>query len=343
MKLVFSIIFLAIIFSSCSVDPEIKPIAAADDIKEIIPDGWPNPIYNFNNNPLTPNGFILGRELFYDPILSYNNTVSCGTCHQQFAAFANGGHSVSHGVNGLLGKRNSPALQNLNWHPSFMHDGGVINLELQPIAPISNPIEMHETIANVVSKLNSSSKYRDLFKKAYGDETVNSQRMLKAMAQFMGTMYSYNSKYDNVKNGKDAFNANEQAGYSLFIQKCANCHTEPLFSDFQYRSNGLSVDPLLKDSGRAHITQLPQDLYKFKTPSLRNIEKTSPYMHDGRFNTLDECLDHYNSGITNTINLDPILVSGIALSTQQKADLISFLKTLTDYKFINDTRFADPN
>ena len=338
MKKLFSILLISSITFSCSVDPEIKPVITEDEIKEVVPEGWPTPVYNFSNNPLTLDGFTLGRYLFYDPILSSDNTISCGSCHQQFAAFANSGHDVSHGVNGLLGTRNTPAIQNVNWLPAFMHDGGINHIEVMPLGPITNPVEMNETMANVVAKLSASGKYKQLFTKAYGDDMVNSQRIFRAIAQFMGTMYSYNSKYDKVKSGDESFTAQEQAGYSLFVQKCASCHKEPLFSDYDYRNNGLVA---YLDSGRAHITGNAADRYKFKTPSLRNIEKTAPYMHDGRFYTLDQCLNHYVSGIVNSPTLDPTLVGGISLSTQDKNDIIAFLKTLTDTKFLTDPRYSE--
>ena len=335
---IFSFIILA---SSCSVDPEIKPIIEEDDIKEIIPPGWPQPVYTFSTNVLTLDGFNLGRTLFYDPILSLDNSVSCGSCHQQFAAFAHSGHDVSHGIYGLLGNRNAPTLQNLNWNPTFMHDGGILNIEVMPLGPITNPVEMNETMPNVISKLSTSGKYKQLFTKAFGDDLINSQRIFRAIAQFMGTMYSYNSKYDMVKLGKENFTAQEQSGYNLFVQKCSSCHTEPLFTDYQFRNNGLSVNVAYNDSGRAHITGNAADRYKFKTPSLRNIEKSDPYMHDGRFTTLDQCLEHYNSGIVNSPTLDGQLLSGISLSAQNKADIIAFLKTLTDTKYLTDFRFTD--
>lgn len=341
MKHLFLILCVSFTVVSCSVDPEIKPEVPVNNIKEIIPTGWPTPKYNFSENPITPDGFILGRTLFYDPILSADNTIACGTCHQQFAAFAHGGHDVSHGINGLLGKRNAPALQNLNWLPSFMHDGGILNIEVQPAGPIGNPIEMNESLSNVVSKLSASGKYKQLFSKAYGDENITTQRMFKAIAQFMGTMYSYNSKYDKVKQGKENFTDSEQNGYNLFVAKCAYCHKEPLFSDYEFRNNGLSVNPLLNDSGRAHITRNPLDVYKFKTPTLRNIERTAPYMHDGRLTTLEECVEHYNSGISNTTNIDSFLSGGMPLNTQQKNDILNFLKTLTDTEFLSDKRYAE--
>lgn len=224
----------------------------------------------------------------------------------------------------------------------FFHDGGVNHIEVFPPAPISNPVEMGETVANVVVKVSNSERYKTLFKNAFGDESVTSQRMFKAMAQFMGTMYSYNSKYDNVKKGNATFTASEQNGYNLFVTHCANCHKEPLFTDQSFRNNGISVHPAYKDSGRMHITHNMNDIYKFKTPSLRNIEKTPPYMHDGRFTTLDACLNHYSSNITNaTFTTDPQLIGGINLSAQDKMDIISFLKTLTDNAFLTDKRFAE--
>ena len=341
MKKLLVIFSSFVLITSCSVDPEIKPIIADNDVKEVIPPGWPTPFYNYSNNPLTADGFTLGRTLFYDPILSLDNTISCGSCHQQFAAFSHSGHDVSHGIYGLLGTRNAPALQNLNWNTSFMHDGGILNIEVMPLGPITNPVEMNETMTNVVSKLSASGKYKQLFTNAFGDDLINSQRIFKAIAQFMGTMYSYNSKYDMVKLGKDNFTAQEQNGYDLFVQKCASCHTEPLFTDYQFRNNGLSVNVLYNDSGRAHITGNPNDRYKFKTPSLRNIEKSGPYMHDGRFTTLNQCLEHYNSGIVISPTLDAQLQSGIPLSSQEKSDIIAFLNTLTDTKYLNDSRFSD--
>lgn len=330
---------------SCKVDPEIKADPPALNVKQIFPPGWPAPTYQFQNNPLSNDGFILGRKLFYDTRLSADNTISCASCHQQFAAFAHAGHNLSHGINGLLGTRNAPGIFNLNWHPNFMWDGGVNHIEVQPLAPIENPVEMAENINNVIAKLNASTEYKALFKNAFGDDSINSQRIFKSMAQFMGMMYSYNSKYDLHVRGENGgtFTAGEQAGYTLFQQKCASCHTEPLLSDFSFRNNGLQPDAVLQDSGRMHITNDPNDRYKFRVPSLRNIAQTSPYMHDGRFSTLSQVLDHYDHGVYTTPTLDPLLSSGIPLTTQQKNDLINFLNTLSDYEFLYDERFKDPN
>jgi len=346
MKYAACIAFLCLLLGfACQVDPELKPELPAGNIQQVVPAGWPQPVYTFQGNPLSTNGFKLGRALFYETQLSIDNTVSCGSCHQNFAAFSHSGHTLSHGINGLLGVRNAPGLFNLNWNPYFMWDGGINHIEVQPLAPITNPVEMGEQMPNVLSKIQNSAKYRQLFKDAFGSDTVTTQRMFQALAQFMGMLYSYNSKYDLHLRGEQggAFTASEQSGYTLFKQKCASCHTEPMLTDYSFRNNGLSPDPVLKDSGRAHITGQPQDMYTFRVPSLRNIAHTAPYMHDGRMSTLVEVLNHYNSGIVSSPTLDPLLNAGIPLTAQEQNDLIAFLNTLSDYAFLYDQRFADPN
>ena len=343
--LIYCCFALITALTSCSVDQEIKPASPPLIVKEVIPSGFPTPVYSFQNNTPTNEKFILGRELFYDPILSADNTISCGSCHQAFSAFAHSQHDLSHGINGLLGTRNSPALQNLNWKSSFMWDGGINHIEIQPLAPIQNPIEMGESLNNVIAKLQSKTKYQDLFRNAYGNDSITSQKMFKAMAVFMGMLYSYNSKYDRYYRGENGvtFTTSELNGYNLFKSKCANCHKEPLLTDESFRNNGLVPNPLINDSGRAVITGNPNDKYKFKVPSLRNVSVTGPYMHDGRFSSLSEVLDHYRTGIQNTGTLDPSLSSGITLTNQEKTDVINFLYTLTDYQFLYDENFKDPN
>lgn len=332
----------ALMLFACKVDPK---ISTNTTLKEVKPKGWPEPAYTYSVNTLSEPRFQLGRALFYETMLSRDNTISCATCHQYYSAFANSMHKVSHGINDLEGKRNAPALFNLTWHPYFMHDGGINHIEVQPLGPIANPIEMDENINVVLEKLRATNRYRVMFKNAFGDEEINSQRFLLAMTQFQGMLYSVNSKYDKIARGeKDvAYTAEEKRGYDLFLANCNACHKEPLFTDFAFRNNGLSVDPVYQDSGRAHITRMPDDVYKFKTPSLRNIDVTGPYMHDGRFETLQECLNVYtNTSGRNMKNIDPLLKTPMALSAQDKSDLIAFLKTLTDQSFITNTRFADP-
>jgi cytochrome c peroxidase len=308
-----------------------------------VPKGWPQPAYNFNNNPLTYDGFVLGRKLFYDVRLSRDNTISCGSCHQQFASFAHAGHDVSHGIHDLLGTRNSPGLANTAWVTSFFWDGGVNHIENQPINPLQNPVEMDLTIGEAVDRLNADADYKSRFKKVFGDETVNSQRVFKALAQFMGAMVSSNSRYDKYINNPGAgyLAENELHGLELFRQHCATCHTEPLFSDFSFRNNGLQPS-VVNDSGRAHITGDPADLYKFKMPSLRNVALSKPYMHDGRIGTLAEVVEHYRTGIYPSATTDPILAGGIKMSDKDKKDLVSFLETLTDSTFVNNKLFAEP-
>lgn len=322
-------------------------VKASDDVVVALkqPAGWPAPHYNFAGNKITADGFRLGRKLFYEPMLSRDNTISCGSCHQQFAAFAHDEHKFSHGIDGHFGTRNAPGIFNLAWHTSFMWDGGINHIEVQPFGPITNPIEMDETLPGVLDKLRASSEYVTLFEKAFGPGEIDSQRIFFAMVQFMGSMVSSTSKYDWVMRGEmpGGFSESEFNGLKLFRQQCASCHKEPLFSDFSFRNNGLAVSPLLLDSGRAHITGAPEDRYKFKVPSLRNVAVTAPYMHDGRFVTLKQVLQHYQSGIAQTENLDPQFANGgLPLTDAQMADIEAFLRTLTDYEFMQMNAFAEP-
>lgn len=330
-----------VIFSACKPDPSFNVQAVQEEnISFTVPEGWPAPVYNFENNTLTNAGFYLGRKLFYDPRLSRDNSTSCGSCHQAFAAFAHAEHDLSHGVDGLLGTRNSPPIFNMNWHTTYFWDGGVNHLESQPIAPIQNPVEMDETLPNIIAKLSSDEKYRQMFKDAWGDETINSQRIFKSIAQFMGTMVSANAKYDQYTRGNAVLTQEEQNGLTVFNNHCASCHKAPLFTDFSYRNNGLKPSTV-NDSGRAHITREPQDLYKFKVPSLRNLKYTAPYMHDGRVKTLEQVLNHYATGIHPSSTLDALLQNGIQLSVQERNDLLAFLNTLNDESFIKDKRFHE--
>lgn len=304
--------------------------------------GFPKPLYDLEKNKPTPEGFMLGRKLFYDPILSRDNTVSCATCHQQFAAFAQTDHSFSHGVNGAFGKRNAPALQNLIWRDAFMVDGGVNHLDLQPIAPITNPLEMNEDLVSVLSKLQQNKEYVALFKEVYKDSVISSSHFLKSLSQFLSLLISADSRYDKYKRGKDTLSKSELNGLKLFRANCASCHTEPLFSDNSYRNNGIGINPTIKDSGRFLITRLPADLMKFKVPSLRNIEVSYPYMHDGRFYSLKQVLNHYSKISSSKNEVDPILKNMPSLNEQEQKDIIAFLKTLTDKAFLHDKRFMDP-
>ncbi|WP_309612908.1 cytochrome c peroxidase [Flavobacterium sp.] len=306
-----------------------------------VPQNWPKPFYDFKRNPITEEGFQLGRNLFYDPILSRDNTISCQSCHLQQTGFTHVDHQLSHGIEGKIGTRNSMALINLAWSKDFMWDGGVNNLEMQPLNPITNPLEMDETLEHVVTKLRASEKYRKLFAKAFGDEKVTSQRLLKALAQFTVMLKSSNSKYDRVMRNEEQYYAREQRGYDLFKTNCASCHKEPLFSDDKFEKNGLALDTTLNDIGRIKITNKKEDYLRFKIPTLRNIQFTFPYMHDGRFKTLTEVVKHYNS-LGNDKNLSKELVKPMNLSDNDRVDLVLFLTTLTDKEFLFDKRFSFP-
>ena len=306
-----------------------------------VPKGWPKPIYDFTKNPLSEEGFQLGRHLFYDPILSRDNTISCSSCHLQQTGFTHIDHQLSHGIEGKIGTRNSMALINLAWNKNFMWDGGVNNIEMQAINPITSPFEMDETLENVVAKLQNSSKYRTLFSKAFGDEKVTSQRLLKALAQFTVMLKSSNSKYDKVMRKEAVYNEREQRGYDLFKVNCASCHKEPLFSNDKFENNGLAIDTTLNDFGRIKITNKKEDYLRFKVPTLRNVQYTFPYMHDGRFKTLTEVVKHYNS-LGNDKSLPKELAKPMNLSDNDRVDLVLFLKTLTDNEFLFDKRFSFP-
>lgn len=308
-----------------------------------IPPGWPKPPTNvFAKNKLSEQGFQLGKKLFYDTRLSKDGSnISCANCHQQFAAFATYDHDFSHGQNDQHTTRNAPALFNLAWMTSYHWDGGVNHIEVQPLSPLTSPTEMAETLENVLAKLKKDSVYPAMFKAAFGNDQINSQRMLKALAQFTGSFVSANSKYDKVLRGEAKFTYGEENGYAVFKAKCAACHQEPLFTDNSIRNNGLAINDYLKDYGRMKITGKPEDSLKFKVPSLRNVAVTFPYMHDGRFYSLGAVIEHYRNGIiTNQPTLDPLLAQKTDITDRQKNELIYFLKTLTDTSLTKNPRFA---
>lgn len=304
-----------------------------------IPEGWPEPQYTFSNNPLTQEGFDLGKKLFFDGILSKDGNFPCSSCHQPFAAFATYDHDFSHGFNNQFTTRNAPGLFNLAWHKELHWDGGINHIEVQALAPLTASNEMAETVESVVTKLNADPEYKRLFGKAFGNETISSQQMLYALTQYMTSLVSANAKYDRVMRGSERFSEAEEKGYQIFKINCASCHQEPLFTDLSFRNNGLQANPFIMDAGRMRITRLPEDSLKFKVPSLRNLMLTFPYMHDGRFRTPMQVLNHYSDGITASPTLDPSLRNGIALSAVDKFYLLEFFKTLTDTSFTADKRF----
>ena len=308
------------------------------------PEYWPIPHYDFSKLSMSENEFQLGRHLFYDPILSRDNTISCASCHTQATGFAHVDHELSHGIDGRIGKRNSMTIMNLAWNTSFMWDGGVNHIELQALAPISSENEMDASLEQVVEKLNASEKYRTLFYNVHNDSIITGQRTLLAITQFVVMLTTSNSKYDKHirKEVGGEFTEQEKNGLSIFRNKSASCHTEPLFTNNQFENNGLKIDPTLNDFGRQLVTNNPEDSLKFKVPTLRNIQFTKPYMHDGRFETLQEVINHYTSDVQHSKTVSEVLKNNIKLSHREKVDLLVFLRTLTDKEFLFDKRFTFP-
>jgi len=307
------------------------------------PDYWPTPLADFESFPITEEGFQLGRKLFYDPNLSRDKTISCASCHSVYNSFTHVDHAVSHGIEGRKGTRNSPVLVNLAWNETFHWDGGVNHLDMQPINPLEHTAEMDNELEVVLSYLNEDTTYQRLFAEVYGDSHVNTKRMLKAIREFTVSLVSSNSKYDQVQRGEAEFSDQELKGYNLFKQHCNSCHTEPLFNSNMYANNGLAIDTVYNDLGRFSITQNASDSFKFRIPTLRNIEHSYPYMHDGRFRKLREVMEHYASiGKDKPSHLSSELTHSFELAPNDQKDLISFMKTLTDLSFLYNREYAFP-
>ncbi|MCK0131163.1 cytochrome-c peroxidase [Flavobacteriaceae bacterium F08102] len=347
MKLIRLSILVGLSFGLTHCSDDVGPYTPIN-LEVEIPSNFPDLTYTLENNPVTDAGFDLGKKLFYEGRLSVNNSIPCAFCHEQAFAFTHHGHTLSHGVNGEIGLRNAPPIQNMAFQKEFMWDGAATHLDLQPIIPLTSDVEMGETLANVLAKLKKDPEYKTLFRRAFGESGINAENLLKALSQFMVMMISSNSTYDKYVRNEDNVQLSplELAGLYTFKSKCSSCHAGELFTDQSYRNNGLPVNPKLMDKGRYAIFEDENDLYKFKVPSLRNIEVTFPYMHDGRFQTLEAVLNFYDHGMTNNGNVDPSLLRpdgsyGIDLTTEEKESLIAFLKTLTDTEFLNDERFAE--
>lgn len=246
------------------------------------PNGFPDISFDVLGNPLTVNGIALGKKLFYEGKLSRNNSISCGFCHIQEYAFTHHGHTVSHGIDDRLGIRNAPAIQNMAFLKNFTWDGVSHNLDERSIVPITTDFEMDSSIPEVVKKLNADPVYKKLFSAAFGDDSITGGRLIKALSQYMRTMVSANSKYDQVYNGSATFTQNGAQGKVLFDQKCVSCHSGQLFTDESYRNTGMYYNSQLDDRGRYRVTLDENDHMKFRVPSLRNVALSAPYMHDGR-------------------------------------------------------------
>lgn len=312
------------------------------------------------DNPLTVDGIDLGRRLFYDPILSADSSMACATCHAPAGNFTDN-KALSKGIDGLFGTRSSMTLENVGFFKNGLFwDGRVSTLEEQAIKPVENPIELHDDWTNIETKLRRHADYPTRFRKAFGiskKSEITRDLAAKAIAQFERTMVSSGtSRFDLALTPGSGvfFTEQEQNGYNMFFQlngakdaQCGHCHSGPLISSNNYFNNGLDSAATLNDfpdPGRGKITGNINENGKFRAPSLRNITKSAPYMHDGRFQTLEQVVDHYNAGGKYSENIDPFLIQlkNHPLTAQEKMDLIVFLKTFTDTVFINNPAFKNP-
>lgn len=298
------------------------------------------------DNPLTVEGVALGEKLFFEKQLSANNTQSCSSCHRPDAAFSDPGNAYSRGVDNIRGKRNAMPLFNLAWMNSMTWDGKRTRIRDQALAPIQDELEMHQSLEDATKKLEAHTTYPALFAKAFGSPGITPDRIGLALEQFLLTLISGDSKFDRAMREEDTLTAQEQRGLDLFVLEfdpargqlgadCFHCHGNELFTNNQFKNNGL--DSSFSDRGRQSATGRTADAGKFKVPSLRNIELTGPYMHDGRFSTLEEVIDHYADGVKPSDSLDPNISKhpegGLALSCEDRKALVAFLKTLTDFKY----------
>ena len=344
MKKISIAAFAALTLVSCSKDDGYEAINNTK-IEFSVPANFPPPVQDISHNYPTQEGFELGRRLFYDGRLSADGTISCSFCHEQASAFTHHGHTFSHGIYDQEGTRNAPSVQNMAFQSEYFYDGASNSIEMLSIVPIHNPKEMDETLEDIVEKLKQDSDYVQRFKHAFDGGEITSGNVLKALGQFMTMMISANSRYDKYVRNEPGGELTQQElqGLSVFQQKCASCHATDLFTDSSFRNNGLPPNPNLNDLGRETVTGFPADRYKFKVPSLRNVALTAPYMHDGRFGSLQSVLNFYTSGMVYSETLDPLLhdgeTLGISLTDEEKQALIAFLNTLTDEEFINNSLF----
>ncbi len=350
---------VAIAAQSCKDDDPSAPDVTFDGTPYTLDYGaFPPPAINADNT-LTQQGVKLGRMLFYETKLSKDGSQSCASCHRQEHAFTDTA-TFSIGVEGLKGGRQAMAIFNMAWHLNeFFWDGRAHLLRDQSLMPIQDPLEMNESLQNVITKLSADQTYRDQFMRAFGSEEITSEKMSLAMEQFMNTLLSVDSRYDRSLKGEVTLTPSEERGKELFFAEfnpgfpnlsgadCAHCHGGRNFKSDLYINNGLDSDADIKDIGREEVTKNASDKAKFKVVSLRNVEVTPPYMHDGRFKTLEEVVEHYNSGIHNSSTVDPALEytrvsGGLKLNTQDKADLVAFLKTLTDEDLLTNPKYSSP-
>lgn len=357
-KSVLSLLVIIIVaIAGCSNDPKFSEVPKKDagptPFEVNLPSYFP-PMPSVMGNPMTVEGIALGRQLFYDPILSGNNKQSCASCHQQQNSFVDGNKRFSKGIDGFEGFRNTMPLFNLAWSNRFNWDGRFNSLETQVPNPIFLSFEMHEDLANAVVELTREPDYPEMFNKAFGTSEINVDRISKSISQFMRTIVAHNPKIvpgigDQIRTPQ------ESRGFLVYLDEnkgdCFHCHEVNVFaSNFKMVNNGLNENPLL-DPGLYGQTGNTNDIGKFKTPSLLNLQYTAPYMHDGRFNTLEEVLDFYDKGFHDFPTLDPNLKKHLdangkpkprVWTKEDKADLLAFLRSLTDTSMLSNPAYAKP-
>ena len=321
------------------------------------------------DNPLTVERVELGKKLFFDKRVSINDEQSCADCHSPEKAFTDG-RRVARGTEGKLGTRNSMPLFNLAWKKEFFWDGRAKSLREQVLQPIQNPIEMHQSLTNLAAKLSAIGRaglpvspdarqrvptgdYPALFEAAFGSPEITAEKIALALENYLLTLTSFDSKFDRVLRGEEKFTDEEQRGFELFSTEydprrqqygadCFHCHGGPLFQSQAFANNG--SDSEFRDPGRELVTGKASDRGKFAVPSLRNVALTAPYMHDGRFPTLESVIEHYSTGISRSATLDPNLAKhpdgGVPLSPEDKRAIVAFLNALTDKKFLSAANFA---
>jgi cytochrome c peroxidase len=320
----------------CAKDSEERNNASSSNYP-MIPTGFPEP--NFpEDNPFSEASYELGKKLFFDPILSKDSSISCGSCHSPGRAFADN-NAFSMGVEGRLGSRNTPSLANVAYHPHFTREGGVPSLEMQVLVPIQEHNEFDFNIVLIAERLAYRADYIELAERAYGREP-DPFVIVRSLANFERTLISGNSPFDQYyfQGLSNALNAAERRGMDLFFSDslaCSSCHGGFDFTDYSFRNNGLYLN--YADSGRMRLTGLESDRALFKVPSLRNVEVTAPYMHDGSIESLEEVIEHYQSGGASHPNKST-LIKGFKLNPQEVQDLVGFLETLTDHEFLNNQR-----
>lgn len=339
---------------------EVEPVEKGPTPYELtLPKVFPQKVLIPADNPTTVEGVELGRFLFYEKKLSGDNTMSCGSCHQQEKAFTDG-RALAVGINGVAHKRSTMSLANMLWFQQFNWDGGAFSLEEQARIPIESHDEMHQDLAEAVLELQATERYPQLFQKAFGSSIITEENILKALAQFVRTLVSANSRYDKHLLEEEALTPEEVEGMNLFMThpepsiglrggNCGDCHGGTLITMRTFHNNGL--DEVFTDNGMGDVTGNSRHNGLFKAPSLRNIALTAPYMHDGRFQTLEEVLDHYNDHLKySSPNLDPLIIEAsnevggktLLLTEEEKRKIILFLHTLSDTEFTTDKRFSDP-